>query len=127
MTGLRLPHLGGGRQKVLDQQVSKMQAALECYGALIAAKRVLWRLQGGLCAACAEKLVNPNNKRVERRLRCSMEHVIPKSKGGAVGFGNVLVTHLGCNERKADRMPTGCEMIWLLAVNARLGVEPTTW
>lgn len=52
----------------------------------------------------------------------STDHVVPKAKGGYDGPGNKVLAHKSCNNRKADRWPTGCECIFLMAVNARLGV-----
>lgn len=36
--------------------------------------------------------------------------------GGHNGRGNVLAAHSKCNNRKASREPTGCELIWLISV-----------
>lgn len=79
---------------------------------------VLWRLQGGLCAGCGLAM---------RRRWTTLDHVIPRSRGGFDGFGDVVAMHRDCNQAKRDRWPTGCELIWLLAVNARLGVGPQRW
>lgn len=57
----------------------------------------------------------------------TVDHVVPRSRGGALGLGNVVLAHRPCNGRKANRMPTGCELTFLLAVNARLGVRPDRW
>lgn len=80
--------------------------------------RVLLRLQGGVCAGCGRQI---------RRMWASVDHVIPLALKGFDGFGNWVVMHVDCNRLKADRLPTGCELIWLLAVNARLGVHPQGW
>jgi 5-methylcytosine-specific restriction endonuclease McrA len=65
--------------------------------------------QGGFCGICGERLRNSP----------SFDHVVPRCRGGA-NAGNRIVAHTPCNFRKADRMPTGCEVIMLAAVNARL-------
>lgn len=80
--------------------------------------RTLLRAQGGLCASCGQPI---------RVFHCSGDHVIPRSRGGAPGFGNLVAMHGWCNTRKSNRWPTGCELVWLLAVNARLGVGPQTF
>lgn len=64
--------------------------------------------QGGFCGICGERL----------RRSPSIEHVVPRCRGGA-NAGNRIVAHTPCNFRKGDRMPTGCELIMLAAVNAR--------
>jgi hypothetical protein len=81
--------------------------------------RVLWRLQGGLCAICGQPIGSPR--------QASVDHVIAETLGGVSHLGNFVVTHGRCNRAKSNRLPTGCELIWLLAVNARLGVGPQTW
>ncbi len=78
--------------------------------------RVLARAQGRLCASCGG---------VVRPRRESVDHVVPAALGGPGKLGNLVVMHGGCNRLKANRLPNGCELIWLLAVNARLGVGPT--
>lgn len=49
----------------------------------------------------------------------SFDHVLPRSLGGA-NEGNRLIAHRHCNTDKGNRRPTGCELVWLAAVNARL-------
>lgn len=80
--------------------------------------RLLLRLQRGLCAGCAGPATQFN---------CSVDHVIPVRLKGFHGFGNLVAMHGWCNRAKGGRPPTGCELIWLMAVNARLGVGPQTW
>jgi len=90
-------------------------------------RRDLHRAQGGLCAICGERIEIQFYARVDRRMTASTEHVIPLSLKGPPGLGNLVCAHRGCNEDKGDRPPTGCELIWLLAVNARMGVGPVRW
>ena len=54
-------------------------------------------------------------------LPATLEHVIPRSMGGKHS-GNMLVTHLACNQARGDAKPTGCMLITLAVVNARIGV-----
>lgn len=55
------------------------------------------------------------------------DHVIPKSRNGRDKLGNIVAMHSACNNAKGDDKPTGCELIWLLAVNCRLRVGPQKW
>lgn len=55
--------------------------------------------------------------------RPTFEHVIPRSKGGQ-NVRNRLIAHKDCNGRKQSNMPTGCELIRLQVVNARLHDDP---
>lgn len=89
-------------------------------------------VQGNLCAGCGKPMLPRSDyptRRGDARYRDlpSADHVIPQSKGGRRGLGNLIAMHKLCNETKGDDMPTGCEMIWLLAVNTRLGVRPQRW
>lgn len=78
---------------------------------------LLHAAQEGRCGLCGEMMTRP-------AVACSIDHVIPRSLEGADGFGNLLLCHGECNGRKTNDAPTGCEMVFLLAVNARLGVLP---
>jgi 5-methylcytosine-specific restriction endonuclease McrA len=91
-----------------------------------ALRRAIVAAQEGICAGCCEPVSaeTPLNK----PLSASLDHVIPRRHGGHNLVGNLIVMHERCNsEVKGGRMPTGCELIWLLAVNARLGVGPQRW
>lgn len=127
MSGLRLPHLGGGRQKVLDQPEIKAPLGKAGRAAIHSTKVALWLVQRGICGICGCEMPHPDDYSGPRPRRCSLEHVIPKARGGAEWFGNVLAACLECNERKADKMPTGCSLVWLLYVNAVVGAEPLRW
>jgi 5-methylcytosine-specific restriction endonuclease McrA len=76
-------------------------------------KRLIARIldaQGGFCGICGNRLNRSP----------SVDHVVPRRRGGG-NAGNRLIAHVPCNFRKADRMPTGCELLMLAAVNDRLG------
>lgn len=79
---------------------------------------LLYAAQEGICALCGRPLEGPGPKH-------SLDHVIPHALGGKNALGNLVLSDDLCNRRKANDQPTGCEMVMLLAVNARLGVEPT--
>lgn len=81
----------------------------------------LLKRQHGRCGICGY--------RIRSIKHASIDHVVPKSKGGD-DYGNRVVAHVACNTRKADRMPTGCELLWLevskagreAALQGRLGL-----
>ncbi len=81
-------------------------------------RKMLAAAQDGHCALCGKDLGED---------RPTIDHCIPKFMGGADKLGNLLAAHGECNGAKSNDAPTGCEMVWLLAVNARLGVKPTRW
>lgn len=87
-----------------------------------AIRRLLRRLQGELCPACGSHLASSSPD--QPHWGPTIDHVIPRALGGWDAPGNLLAVHLVCNRRKAHRKPTGCEIIWLLAINNRLGVKP---
>ena len=62
--------------------------------------------QNNRCAICGETLPRAISK----------DHVYPLSLGGYGGRGNIVAAHIKCNNRKASREPTGCELIWLISV-----------
>ena len=73
----------------------------------------LYEAQGGVCAICGQKM---------GRSKVTIEHVTPRKAGGHRP-GNIVAAHAKCNNRKAARPPTGCELIWLAAVNKKLGEQ----
>lgn len=85
-------------------------------------RRALKRAQGEICPGCGGSL-----RENFRGFEHTGDHVIPISRGGPDAVGNLLCLHRRCNEAKGDRWPTACELIWLMAVNARLGVGPVVW
>jgi 5-methylcytosine-specific restriction endonuclease McrA len=80
----------------------------------------LFAAQRGLCAICAHPLDPVIH-------RATTDHVIPLALGGKDGLGNFVATHNKCNNWKANDVPTGCEMVWLLLVNARVGASPVVF
>lgn len=81
-------------------------------------RQELFFAQDGICAICGKLMT---------RERCTLDHVVARGLGGTDAFGNLVVTCWQCNNDKGDAPPTGCELIFLLAVNNRLGVEPMRW
>ena len=84
-------------------------------------KRVLlWEFQKGFCGCCGEPIVHPRGIPVQLKDKPTIEHVWPISRfPRRRSWGNIILSHWRCNSKKKDRLPTGCELIWLDAVNAR--------
>lgn len=76
--------------------------------------------QDMLCAGCCEPLDLDTD---DQEGRASLDHVVPRSRGGG-NERNLVAMHRRCNGLKDNRMPTGCELIWLDAVNVRLFPTP---
>lgn len=89
-----------------------------------------WRLanaQRWTCALCGRPIMREAKYGSSRGL--SLEHVWPKCWGLARrseglpthrGYGFTLAAHGKCNSSRNHNPPTGCELIWLSAVNAVL-------
>ena len=77
----------------------------------------LYELGEGKCLLCHQPM------KIEK---LTLDHVIPKSKRGREA-GNFLPAHSGCNRKKRDREPTGCELIWLEVINARARAKGLRW
>ncbi|WP_457351350.1 HNH endonuclease [Sphingomonas sp. UYP23] len=82
---------------------------------------ILILVQGSLCALCGKYL--DERDRESDTLRPSIDHMIPRDLGGTNRF-NVVAAHSACNAQKQNDLPTGCELIWLLLVNARMRALP---
>jgi hypothetical protein len=94
----------------------------------------LWHASDSLCSCCA-KPVPAIGMEASKGARATVEHVFPRSPGGKAMakirvfydlfpgmFKNrrTAIAHSKCNNRKGNRAPTGCEVVFLMAVNARL-------
>lgn len=81
----------------------------------------IWEAQGKHCSVCGEHMHPIAGSHPTRGW--TIDHVYNRASRRYLADGNKLVCHRGCNQRKADREPTGCELILLHMVNARLGFE----
>ncbi|MFA6019748.1 MAG: HNH endonuclease [Rhodospirillales bacterium] len=50
--------------------------------------------QKGLCYYCRQPMIQP-----------TLDHIVPKSKGGKASKRNTVACCLGCNAKKADQVP----------------------
>jgi 5-methylcytosine-specific restriction endonuclease McrA len=107
----------GRHRKPWARQAPKLIRTLE----LTMQQRFLLHVaQHGRCGLCGEPMHGTP-------FSLSLDHVIPRSLDGPDGLGNLLLCHGECNGAKTNDVPTGCEMVWLLAVNARLGADPVVF
>lgn len=75
----------------------------------------LYEAQGGVCGYCGQKLHGGPSG-------FPIGHVFPHSRGMG-NYRNVVLNHLGCEQIKGNRLPRGCEVVMLMAVNAILGYD----
>ena len=80
----------------------------------------LYVAQEAICACCGQRMA-PTSRWGEVKNRPTLDHVKARAAGGKKGKGNLILMHRLCNTAKDSRPPTGCELIWLQAVNALLG------
>lgn len=84
---------------------------------------LLLQAQGFICPVCGGVVgrdLAPDDTEDELP---TYEHAVSHAHGGSDALGNALVTHRGCNHAKGDQPPNGCELIWLIAVNERMGAR----
>ena len=60
-----------------------------------------------------------DRRKIGRKLKLTRDHVTPKAMGGRFWW-NKLLTHAACNNRKGDRPPHPCELLYLEASNLRI-------
>ena len=90
----------------------------------IAQRRTLRWAQGSTCAGCGKHLPSARRLKKQHPDYPTFDHVIPRSRGGQNLLTNGVLKHRSCNAIRKDRLPTGCDMIWLAFVRARLSVRP---
>lgn len=54
----------------------------------------------------------------------TFDHVTTRSTGGGRTLRNGLLKHQRCNQKRANRAPTGCGLICLEFITARLSMRP---
>ena len=75
---------------------------------------VLFREQNGLCAYCTK----PMKLKGHGHDRATVDHMIPKSKGGASAIYNYAAACFCCNNTKADKLL----YVFLEDLSRRLGL-----
>lgn len=75
------------------------------------------RAQKGRCTICGLLLDLGERYVCDDPYAASFDHVVPRAMGGR-DARNRTAAHRRCNSDKGCRAPTGCERIWLEAVNA---------
>lgn len=68
--------------------------------------------QGQRCYLCGSVMAPQSDFTAPDVFMQSIDHVLPRSKGGTNRLGNVALAHKGCNNHKADRLPTACEALF---------------
>ena len=68
----------------------------------------LWAAQSGRCALCGTPMLRNRfeapHARVWAKQRATIDHVIPRSKGGTDRPDNLQLAHARCNKIKGNRL-----------------------
>jgi 5-methylcytosine-specific restriction endonuclease McrA len=64
-------------------------------------KKTIWLRDKGACQYCEKKLTIKD---------CTIDHVIPKSRGGEHSWDNVVIACRKCNQRKGSKLTKECKM-----------------
>ena len=65
----------------------------------------IYKEQGGVCFLCLGRLPPIDDTTCDKRLRPTLEHVVPVSKGGTNKWENLTVAHSWCNNEKGSKDP----------------------
>lgn len=74
-------------------------------------KDAVWHRDRGLCFYCGRFLTKGHPER-------TLDHVIPKSKGGANRMWNLVISCKACNSEKEDQDPTQEQLVVILSRKA---------
>lgn len=82
-------------------------------GAVWSRRGVLTR-DGYACVYCGVEVGGRHKGRRVRRTDFTVDHLMPRSKGGGNTWGNTACACCWCNHRKADRTPheAGMRLLW---------------
>ena len=85
--------------------------------------RLLYEFQEGICPYCKVEMMHPDECRAEGKMlelwAPSIEHVIPRCKGGGDQLENLMLVHKDCNEdRGHGKMPPYARQMRLKVLQA---------
>lgn len=84
-------------------------------------REILHWAQKGHCAGCGRTMGwSGKGTPTQSDLYPTFDHFAPKSWGGRRIVANGLLKHQLCNNLRADRRPTGCDLVWHDHVLTRL-------
>ncbi|MEL6825434.1 MAG: HNH endonuclease signature motif containing protein [Pseudomonadota bacterium] len=68
----------------------------------------LWTIQEGRCALCGEPMYRnrfeATHAKVWAKYRATIDHIIPRSKGGGDEIENLQLAHARCNKIKGNQL-----------------------
>jgi 5-methylcytosine-specific restriction endonuclease McrA len=69
-------------------------------------RSIVYRKYNYHCTSCNIKCVHPNKDNYNQPNAATLDHIIPKSKGGSHTYDNVTLLCRLCNTKKSDKMPS---------------------
>ena len=69
---------------------------------------------GYRCAYCGRNMRDQHRRRGKQRVKPTVDHIVPVSRGGKNTWTNTVCACPACNQRKANRMPheAGMKLRW---------------
>ena len=68
----------------------------------------LWTAQSGVCALCDKPMLRnrfeASHATIWAKQRATVDHIIPRSKGGSDAAENLQLAHARCNKIKGNRL-----------------------
>ena len=77
-------------------------------------RQAILRRDGYRCIYCGSAAGDPRAKRTLRRTELTIDHILPRSRGGGNSWSNTACACARCNQRKGDRLPheAGMKLLW---------------
>lgn len=69
-------------------------------------RRIVFRKHNYTCTSCGVKCLHPNKENYNQSNAATLDHIIPKSKGGSHTYDNVTLLCRSCNTIKGDKIVT---------------------
>jgi 5-methylcytosine-specific restriction endonuclease McrA len=69
-------------------------------------RNIVYRKHNYICTSCGVKCLHPNKENYNQSNAATLDHIIPKSKGGSHTYDNVTLLCRSCNTIKSDKILT---------------------
>jgi hypothetical protein len=69
-------------------------------------RTIVYRKHNYICTSCGVKCLHPNKENYNQSNAATLDHIIPKSKGGSHTYDNVTLLCRSCNTIKSDKIVT---------------------
>lgn len=67
-------------------------------------RTIVYRKHNYICTSCGVKCLHPNKENYNQSNAATLDHIIPKSKGGSHTYDNVTLLCRSCNTIKSDKI-----------------------